>query len=39
MKRDLYNNNFFFSFSFNFTDIGSKVAMLRIDRGIQSQLT
>ena len=31
MKRDLYNNNFFFSFSFNFTDIGSKV--------IQSQLT
>ena len=35
MKRDLYNNNFFFSFSFNFTDIGSKV----IDRGIQSQLT
>ena len=28
MKRDLYNNNFFFSFSFNFTDIGSKVVRL-----------
>ena len=28
MKRDLYNNNFFFSFSFNFTDIGSKVDLL-----------
>ena len=28
MKRDLYNNDFFFSFSFNFTDIGSKVDLL-----------
>ena len=28
MKRDLYNNNFFFSFSFNFTDIGSKDDLL-----------
>ncbi len=29
MKRDLYNNNnFFFSFSFNFTDRGSKVDLL-----------
>lgn len=28
MKRDLYNNNFFFSFSFNFTYIGSKVDLL-----------
>ena len=28
MKRDLYNNIFFFSFSFNFTDIGSKVDLL-----------
>jgi hypothetical protein len=28
MKRDLYNNNFFFSFSFNFTDRSSKVDLL-----------